>query len=293
MKCKLCGGDEQTIYMGPLKTGLITGHTDKNYPVFQCKRCKVIWNEAYKDLHDDFYESGEYRERIEGNSESETYHQLHDQDVLWHLETTGTDIFRQKVVCDIGCGGGSFLDFINTVSKKAVAIEPNKKYHDALKRQGYSVFQYAQDAMEEYAGKIDVITSFDVIEHVNDPKLFAKDAFELLSDGGKCIIGTPTDYPVLRQMLGDEFNRFIFQVQHPWVFSETSLRNIFEEAGFKDIQVIPSQKFGLGNLLAWLNERKPRGDVKYPFISPAIDAVYRQEMAKNGYAEYLTVYAEK
>ena len=289
----MCGGEEKIIYNGPLKTGLLSGHTEADYPVFQCKKCGVIWNEAYKDLRADYYESGEYRENIEGDSEIATYRRLHDKEVLWHLEMTSTDIFREKVICDIGCGGGSFLDFIKTAAKESIAIEPDIKYHSGLIKQGYLVYQYTSDAITLWKDKVDVITSFDVIEHTYDPAAFVSDIYNLLTKSGKCIIGTPTDYPVLREMLGNEFDRFIFQVQHPWVFSSDALKNLFVETGFRKIEVVPSQKYGLGNLLAWLYERKPRGDIKYPFVSPTIDAAYKQEMAENGYAEYLTVYAEK
>ena len=293
MKCKFCGSDSKVIYKGLIKTGLLSGYTEKEYPVYQCTQCGVIWNEGYKDLKDTYYESGEYRENIDGNSEIASYREKYDGQVLWHLELTGTDIFRDKNVCDIGCGGGSFLDFVNTPAKSIIAIEPNEQFHSGLREQGYSVYAYTSDALKEWKEKINVITSFDAIEHVYEPQSFVEDIYNLLEEGGKCVIGTPTDYPVLREMLGDEFNKFIFQVQHPWVFSEKCLKNMFEKAGFTKVDVVASQKYGLGNLVAWLYERKPRGDIKYPFISPDIDAAYKINMAKNGYAEYLTVYAEK
>ena len=112
-------------------------------------QCGVIWNEGYKDLKDTYYESGEYRKNIDGNSEIASYREKYDSQVLWHLELTGTDIFRDKNICDIGCGGGSFLDFINTPAKSIIAIEPNQQFHSGLREQGYSVYPYTSDALKD------------------------------------------------------------------------------------------------------------------------------------------------
>ena len=291
--CKICGSERvEVIYDGPIKTGLLSGYTENNYPVYQCVACKTIWNHAQEELDNEFYESTEYRDRIEGNSEIETYYEKHDKEVLDKLNMTGTDIFRNKTVADIGCAGGSFLDFISGVTKDIVAIEPSRAYQKELHKKGYNALQYASEAMIDWKGKCDVITSFDVIEHVDDPKKFVQDMYELCSEDGMIICGTPTDYSVLRKMLGAEFDKFIFQVQHPWILSTESMKLIFEEAGFRNIEVKTRQKYGLGNLLSWLNERKARGDIKFDFISETIDLVYKAEMARNG-GEYIIVYARK
>ena len=294
IKCKLCNCDDvSVIYKGPIKTGLLDGYTHKDYEVYQCGKCETIWNEAYKDVADDFYESEEYRKRIEGDSEIATYHKKHDSEVLDKLNMTGTAIFRDKIVADIGCAAGSFLEFLHGVAKTIIAVEPSKKYRDYLTSiwEG-GIYSYASDALPYWGNKVDVVTSFDVIEHVEDVQRFADEIYELCAPGGRCIIGTPTDYPVLRKMLGREFDKFIFQVQHPWVLSEKSFFALFKNAGFRNITIKTRQKYGLGNLLAWLNERKPRGDIKYDFISETIDAAYKAEMGKYN-AEYLVLYAEK
>lgn len=293
MKCKICGCEEiKIIYRGPIKTGLLDGYTEKEYDVYQCEQCKVIWNLAQEEETSEFYESEEYRKRIEGNSYISTYYEKHDKEVLDKLKMTGTEIFRNSIVADIGCAGGSFLDFVSGVARQIVAIEPSRTYQKVLKEKGYYAYQYASEALKKWDNKCDVVTSFDVIEHVDSPTNFAKEVYELLRTGGLAVIGTPTDYAVLRKMLGNKFDKFIFQVQHPWVLSEESLSLIFKEAGFNDIRIEKKQKYGLGNLLAWLHEEKPRGDIKFDFISDTLDAAYKKEMGRLG-GEYLIIYATK
>lgn len=295
MKCKICGNSEiQIIYKGKLKTGSTEGWTEKEYEVFQCQRCKVIWNLGYKEYDfADYYESDEYRTKMEEDTSIEAYCEKYDKAVLDKLRMTGTGIFRNKIVADIGCGGGSFLDFIGGVSKTSIAIEPSLIYREGLCKKGHEVFAYATEAMNKFKNSIDVITSFDVIEHVENPKAFLKDAYDLCSDGGQIVIGTPTDYPILRKMLGDVFDRFIFQIQHPWIFSDEAMKLMAEEVGFKNIRIEYWQKYGIGNLLSWLLDEKPRGDIHYDFIEETLDIAYRKSMSKKDVCEYIILYAEK
>lgn len=108
MECKICGSTEvEIIYSGKIKTGLLEGKSEKDYDVFQCKSCKTIWNYGYMDYDfSDFYESDQYRTRIESDTSIEAYYDRYDKQVLDKLTMTGTDIFRGKTVADIGCGGG-------------------------------------------------------------------------------------------------------------------------------------------------------------------------------------------
>lgn len=293
--CRICNSNSiKIIYHGKIKTGLLSGYTDKDYDVFQCESCKTIWNNGYMDYSfQEFYESVEYRTRIENDISIDAYCEKYDKDVLDKLEMTGTGIFRNKVVADIGCGGGSFIDFIGGVANISIAIEPSKIYREGLQKKGHKVYGYASEASVDFGGNVDVVTSFDVIEHVECPESFLKDAYDLLKVGGQIIIGTPTDYPILRQMLGEVFDRFIFQVQHPWVLSDEAMKLMAERIGFKNIRIEYKQKYGLGNLLSWLLDSTPRGDIKYDFIDKAVDKAYKQSMCQKDICEYIILYAEK
>lgn len=295
MICTICGSKKiKNIYQGELKTGLLKGWTEKGYTVWQCEDCGTIWNEAYKDYNiADFYESAEYRTRIDTNTSIETYYNKYDKEVLDKLTMTGTDIFRNKIVADIGCGGGSFLDFVKGVASQTIAIEPSKIYRKGLMEKGHNTYAYISNAREDYKNAVDVITSFDVIEHVENPEQFLRDAYDLCNSQGQIIIGTPTDYPVLRKMLGETFDRFIFQVQHPWILSDYAMKLMAAKVGFKNIRIEYKQKYGLGNLLSWLLDSTPRGDIKYEFISKTVDAAYKSSMSNKDYCEYLILYAQK
>lgn len=293
-RCPICANKEITItYRGPIRVGSGSLRTDKSYNVYRCSDCLTIWheNDAYESK--EYYESTQYRVELEGAADVETFYARHDRECLEKFIYTGTDIFRNKTVADVGCGGGGWLDFLKGVAKTTVAVEPSVLYRQHLHEKGHIAYAYMDNAAKDFANTIDVLTSFDVIEHVDNPRQFAEDAFRLLKNGGEIIVGTPTDLGHLRALLGSEFDSFVFSVQHPWVLSEKALKIIFENAGFKEISVRQFMKYGLGNVFAWLKERQPRGHVTYPCISHTVNEAWKANLAEKGQGDYLVLYAVK
>lgn len=295
MQCKFCGSNEVLIiYDGMIRNGGLGQYTKKSIPVFQCNSCGIIWHEnQFADMNN-YYESKEYRQSLEGGTEEALFYELHDKETLDKLRYTGTDIFRGKTVADIGCGAGAFLDFIVGVAKKVVAVEPSQFYRDIMERKGFSVYAYADYALKEYRDGVDVITSFDVIEHVDNPRSFIENIYELLVKGGRAIVGTPTDAPVMRSLLGEVYEKkLLFSTQHIWIFSEKNLRLLAEEQGFKNISFKYFQRYGIGNMLGWVKDKKPGTAVEDEFITAALDGVWRGQLSDKKLADYIVMYLEK
>lgn len=293
MKCKLCGSGKR-IYTGIIRDGGLGQYTKDTVDVFQCKDCDVIWHENKIDDVKKYYETEEYRKELEGSSEEEKFYELHDKETLDKLNYTGTTIFRNKVVADIGCGCGAFLDYVSGVAREVVAVEPSLKYRNIMSRKGFSTYSYADEAKKLYANKIDVITSFDVIEHVQSPESFIKDVYDLLTAGGKAIIGTPTDAPIMRSLLGKDYEKkLLFSTQHLWILSEKNLRITSEKCGFKNIDIKYYQRYGIDNMLGWLKDKEPKSEIKQKFITETLNNVWKAQLVDNGLADYIVLYLEK
>ena len=293
-QCSICGCENISVtYCGPIRIGTGMQRTEKWYDLYHCSDCGTIWHE--NDVYESgtYYQSAQYRIELEGTADIDEYYRRHDRECLEKFNYAGTDIFRDKTVADIGCGGGSWLDFLKGVAKKTIAIEPSEIYREHLKTKGHDAYAYTKEALKNYADQIDVLCSFDVIEHVDDPQMFAHEIFQLMKNGGQMIIGTPTDLKHLRELIGKEFDSFVFSVQHPWVFAEKGLTLLFENAGFQNISVKSYMRYGLGNVFAWLDEIKPQGHITYPCISKTINEAWKANLAETGYGDYLVVYATK
>lgn len=295
MRCKICKENNiQLIYDGPIRNGKVCNDTHEHVPIYQCKNCGTIWHEKVERNYAKYYESLEYRKELEDATGMDEFYRLHDFETLDKFQYTGTDIYRNKTVADIGCGGGAFLDFLKGVAAVTIGIEPSEYYRKELEKKGHIVYSYADKAKEELKNKIDVITSFDVIEHVEDPIRFMKDIYELLSPKGEAIIGTPTEAPILRQLVGTTFERqLLFSIQHLWIFGEKSLSLIARKAGFEEISIKFKQRYGIGNLIAWLQTNEPKGHISYEFLTETLDVVWKNECCEQGLADYILIYLKK
>ena len=295
MKCKLCGSNNIHItYKGKIRNGGLGKYTKEDVEIYKCENCDVIWHDTIIDDLGQYYESSEYRDSLEGSSEADIFYKLHDKETLNKFLYTGTDIFRHKVVAYIGCGCGAFLDFLKGVASEIVAVEPSETYRQVMDKKGFHTYAYAEEAKLDWKNKIDMITSFDVIEHVEDPMGFLKECYYLLKEGGQAVIGTPTDAPVMRSLLGEIYEKqLLFSTQHLWIFSEKILKMMAESAGYQEISVKYFQRYGLQNLLGWLKEKRPNADLHETWIADALDSVWKAEAESQGMADYIVLFLKK
>lgn len=108
-----------------------------------------------------------------------------------HLERT----LKSKIL-DVGCGGGLYLSLMHGKDTECYGIEPElNRLIYAKKVSGLqNIVAYPIDSeywLTNHANSFDVITLWDVIEHVNDPTLIFSCAKRLLKKNGILIIDTP------------------------------------------------------------------------------------------------------
>lgn len=295
MKCKICESKNiKVIYNAQIRDGGLGHYTSCNVPIYQCQNCDVIWHENVLKDTKEYYETTEYRDSLEGNSEEQQFYKLHDGESLAKFEYTGTDIFRDKIVADIGCGCGAFLDFIRGVSEKVIAVEPSETYRKIMKNKGFYTYPYMDDALKEFKNKVDVVVSFDVVEHVENPQQFLKEVFELLSESGQAVIGTPTDAPIMRELLGEIYEKkILFSTQHLWIFGEKNLKILAESTGFSNVELKYFQRYGIENLLGWIRDKEPKSKISSIVSSKTMDSVWKAQCSENGISDYVVLYLKK
>lgn len=293
-RCKLCGSDSTHVeYEGIIRDGGLGKYTKEPVKIYRCENCLAMWHDEILD-NNSYYESAEYREALEGTTLEQDFYRFHDKDNLDKFLYTGTDIFRNKIIADIGCGCGSFLDFVSGAANQVVAIEPSEIYRGVMQKKGYETYAYASEALEKWTDAIDVVTSFDVIEHVEKPDNFMKDVYKLLKEGGIGIIGTPTETPVMRSFLGEIYDReLLFSTQHLWVLGEKNLKMMAQNAGFTNIKVKYFQRFGIDNFIGWIKEKKPKCNVDSKMITSTLNQVWKSELEAKGLSDYIVIYLYK
>jgi SAM-dependent methyltransferase len=129
----------------------------------------------------------------------------------------------------------------------------------------------------------DRICFFHVLEHILDPVAFLADCRRCLAPGGRLIVEVPSlDDPLLSLYRSSAYQAFYFQRQHPYVYSGASLLRLLEACGLKVDRMLPYQRYGLGNHLAWLTHGKPGGDPTIGELTAASEETYLAALEARG-----------
>ena len=129
------------------------------------------------------------------------------------------ETIRGKVIADIGCGAGSFLDTCRGQTARQIAVEPCAPFHASLLDRGYHVFGSSKEAAAACPGVADLIVSIQVIEHVSDPVGFLRDIRPLLKSDGELLLTTPNRDDILNGLLPQRFAEFFYRSAHRWYLS--------------------------------------------------------------------------
>ena len=103
-------------------------------------------------------------------------------------------------ILDVGCGSGSFLDLAKEAGHEACGIELNRQAAVKAQARGHVVFERLLQELNsaQTGGAFDLITLFQVLEHLSNPVEVMKQASALLKPGGFVSIAVPSDEGVYR-----------------------------------------------------------------------------------------------
>ena len=163
--CEICGNSTwEERYRGRVRDGAFGNLSEKACTVAKCLKCGIERLNESACQKEGFYKTKEYRRLLNQPEDIAGFMAGHDVLQLRNLTVLWPDSLRYKVIADVGCGGGSFLDHVSGIAREKIAIEPYAEYHDSLKSRGYHVYPFVKDAALEWAGKIDFAFCFSVIE---------------------------------------------------------------------------------------------------------------------------------
>lgn len=150
--CQCCESNNiKVIYDDYIRYGSYGNLTKDKYKMYQCQECGLIWHK--NDQFDNrYYETTQYRSEADGISSVGEYYPVADSLNSDKFEITEMDIFRNKVVADIGCAVGSFLDLLHGIAKETIGIEPSEMFRDNMQKKGHKTFPYAGDAVRNMGG---------------------------------------------------------------------------------------------------------------------------------------------
>ncbi len=167
---------------------------------------------------------------------------------------------QNGLLLDIGCGSGSFIKYVAKHTQfKVMGTEVNKKQVDRLqKTDAFPILLGDIDQLSLPSDHFDVITLWDVIEHVPDPISMLTEINKIIKPDGLVVIRVPNGNSLNSKLFG-KYWAGIDAPRHYYVFTNETLSMLLTNTGFS----IQSHKKDIGSYLNflislrfWLNDKK-------------------------------------
>ena len=135
---------------------------------------------------------------------------------------------------DIGCAHGLLLDLAKRNGYSTFGVEPTSRNAEVASAKGHDVFNGWLDDFVTKIGdqRFDVITCLDVIEHIDNPKLFLTSALMLLAEDGLMVVSTPNYSGVIAKILGAS-DPYMTPPEHITFFTSNGISLLATSCGLK------------------------------------------------------------
>ena len=214
----------------------------------ECANCGSAHIDPYpteKDLLI-YYSSGYTEMDFAGTTDQHSSHKLHYSDnyenivfknYSYSIQDAGylTDDMKNFKILDYGCANGIFYKYLTHVC----GLNVNNIYGVDIESDMLEICRntspnfYSTSKLGQINEKFDLITLWNVIEHIYNPKSAIKEIVNLLKVNGEILIETPM-YGLLADKLKEEWSHYIV-VEHINLFSRDAIIKMFDQFGMKCI----------------------------------------------------------
>lgn len=276
MRCKLCESQRMSLFHKGVRD-------NAKIDVMRCDSCGLLQLSSFDHCSRQFYEKTGMRQE-QYNAITDSYENQNWE--LWIEETLPDDSRRyealknllfRKDVLDFGCGNGGFLRKVISGDVRSVAgIELDKESRERLSLEQITVYP----SISKAKGSYDVITMFQVIEHLDEPALILKQIYDKLRDRGYLIVETPNSEDALISLYESRaFKDFTFWSAHVILYQSQNLEKLINSIGFETVHNGQIQRYPLSNHLYWLSKESPGGHEKWKFFNaPLLDSAYENAL---------------
>jgi len=160
---------------------------------------------------------------------------------------------KSGTALDVGCATGRLLDVLVQRKWQVKGIELDRGMCEKLRAKG---FEIDENPLEHYntPEKLQLITIFDVVEHLPHPHKDFKNLHEILDDEGSIVLVTPNIESTQRKLFGKKWFQFKPR-EHISYFSPKTLGLLADENGLKIIKTFSCGQYAD---LGFINHRLHR-----------------------------------
>ncbi len=223
--CKLCGG--KSVFF-----------ISKNcHDLFQCEACGLIFVWPIPQNLSVIYEQDYFSGATHGfgYADYDTDKSAMTDTFLKYLKIIEKYSGGVGSLLDVGAATGFFLGLALRNKWDVTGVEISDFAAEKARAKGLAVLTGTLDSVR-FPKLFNVITMWDVIEHVSDPYEQIKKAYELLAPNGILIINTPDASSIFAKIMGKRWHLFV-PPEHLYYFNPTNLAKNLSGAGFKVLEV--------------------------------------------------------
>ncbi|MBN1645263.1 class I SAM-dependent methyltransferase [Candidatus Woesearchaeota archaeon] len=215
------------------------------FKIIQCKVCKLVFSSLldYPEQIDSGYEEeyfSKYDTSFEDNQKTRTFKKA--------LKLLNKAKPKKGKILDFGCAEGNFLVLAKQTGWNVCGIDLSKFAAKIARKRGLNVFNKTINDAKFQKESFDVITLWDVIEHLSNLNDTFKEFKRVLKKDGLLVIRTPNEKSIfhliahLSYILSFKKIKFllntIYHSDHLYYFSKQTLTKILEKNGFKIRKII-------------------------------------------------------
>jgi len=133
---------------------------------------------------------------------------------------------------DLGCSNGLFLDCAKQRGWNVYGTEYAQESIDFCAKKNIRVFKSDQLPDDFYKTSFDIVTSFEVIEHINNPNEDMAIVNKVLRKGGAFYFTTPNFNALSRRLLKEKWN-VIDYPEHLSYYTPSTIHYLLKQNGYK------------------------------------------------------------
>ena len=231
-RCLICGSNK----LKKLEATTYDSLNNETVCLLECKKCYFAWQYPRKrtQVQSIKHFKKEY-EKAEGARSKYYDPKLKKTIAELQFNYISNLVDKSGRLLEIGAGSGKFAQIANKNGWSVTAIEPAFEYNTQRNRS--EDIEYIKGTIDDLKTdvKYNIITLWDVIEHVDEPTQLIKKAGDFLKEGGWLVIETGNYNSTQRIQAG--LKHWIFQLDHRWYFSPDILIKLLESLGYSTIKV--------------------------------------------------------
>ena len=139
---------------------------------------------------------------------------------------------KTNKLIDVGCGIGYFLEEAKKRGWEVYGTEFTDEAIEICSKKGIKMNKGVLNPNNYTSQEFDVITSFEVIEHINNPQEELANFYKILRKGGLVYCTTPNFNSLLRYRLKEKYNVLCYP-EHLSYYTPKTLKYVFEKEGFR------------------------------------------------------------